>query len=80
VSMQKGLGKLSAKEHEEFVLVGFTLAPAMFDKSNNVVDREWLIGRYKSVNSMSHDLLNEDPLYQSIMCKGEERSLQQGYR
>lgn len=76
--VQKMLDKLSAKKHKEFALVGFTLALAMFDKSKNIADRAWLIERYQRMNSMLHDLLNEDPLYLSIMYKGEEQGIQKG--
>lgn len=76
--VQKMLDKLSAKKHNEFALVGFTLALAMFDKSKNIADRAWLIERYQHMNSMLHDLLNEDPLYLSIMYKGEEQGIQKG--
>ena len=38
----------------------------------------WLVERYGAMNSMIHDLLDEDPVYQAIMQKGRQEGLQEG--
>jgi hypothetical protein len=69
------LGELNTRENEDLALAGFTLALAMFDRSelgSKFADRKWLIERYKNMHSMLHDLLHVDPMYQAIVQEGRQ--------
>jgi len=76
--VQRVLDELSGEGHEEFAFVGFTLARSVFTKAHNEADYAWLVERYGAMNSMIHDLLDEDPVYLAIMQKGLQQGLQQG--
>ncbi len=70
------LGELNTKENEDLALAGFTLALAIFDRSQSesgLADREWIIERYNNMYSMLHDLLHVDPMYEAIVQVGEEK-------
>jgi hypothetical protein len=79
-SVQRMLEALSGEGHEEFAYVGFTLARSVFSKVHNEADYVWLIERYGAMNSMIHDLLDEDPVYLSIKEKGLQQGVQLGLR
>jgi len=76
--VQRVLDELSGKGYEEFAFVGFALARSVFTKAHNEDDYVWLVERYGAMNSMIHDLLDEDPVYQAIMQKGRQEGLQEG--
>src|SRR5204863_7977120 len=75
--VRRMLDELSGEGHEEFAFVGFTLARSVFTKAHNDADYLWLVERYGAMNSMIHDLLDEDPVYLAIMQKGQQQGLQQ---
>jgi hypothetical protein len=54
------------------------LARSVFTKAHNEADYAWLIERYGTMNSMIHDLLDEDPVYLSIKEKGLQEGRQEG--
>ena len=75
------LGELNTRENEDLALAGFTLALAVFDRSESgFVDREWLIERYSNMHSMLHDLLHVDPMYQAIIQEGRQEERQERIR
>jgi len=79
-SVQLMLGELNTKENEDLALAGFTLALAIFDRSQSesgLADREWLKERYNNMYSMLHDLLHVDPMYQAIVQEGRQEERQE---
>jgi predicted transposase YdaD len=76
--VQRMLDELSGEGHEEFAFVGFTLARSVFTKAHNEANYAWLVERYGAMNSMIHDLLDEDPVYLAIMQKGVQEGLEKG--
>ncbi len=76
--VQRMLDELSGEGHEEFAFVGFALARSVFSKAHRYDDYAWLVERYGAMNSMIHDLLDEDPVYLAIENKGVQKGLQQG--
>src|SRR5260370_20921774 len=76
--VQRVLDELSGEGHEEFAFVGFALARSVFTKAHKDADYAWLVERYGAMNSMIHDLLDEDPVYLAIKQKGLQEGLQQG--
>jgi hypothetical protein len=78
--VQRMLDELSGEGHEEFAFVGFALARSVFTKAHRYDDYAWLVERYGAMNSMIHDLLDEDPVYLAIENKGVQKGLQQGWQ
>jgi predicted transposase YdaD len=78
--VQRMLEELSGAGHEELAFVGFALARSVFTKAHNDDDYAWLVERYGAMNSMIHDLLDEDPVYLAIKQKGLQEGLQQGWQ
>ena len=76
--VRRMLDELSGEGHEEFAFVGFMLARSVFTKAHKGADYAWLVERYGAMNSMIHDLLDEDPVYLAIKQKGLQEGLQQG--
>jgi hypothetical protein len=72
-NVQRMLDLLSGQGHEELAYVGFTLARSVFTKAHDEANYAWLLERYGTMNSMIHDLLDEDPVYLSIMQRGLQK-------
>jgi predicted transposase/invertase (TIGR01784 family) len=61
---------------EELKLIGYTLASLVLRRKKNVLDQEWLIGRFHKM----HDIIREAPIYQEILREGFQEGVMKGIK
>ena len=63
-------------QKEELKLIGYTLASLVLRRKKNVLDQEWLIGRFHKM----HDIIREAPIYQEILREGFLEGVMKGMK